>query len=111
MRSAIHIIPSRLRVLCKKWSLRDASHFLAAKLRLDVPKLESLVFEQMLQRAKEWSTWKQLDSVGPGMSASASLQKDVSCAVEWLCLLTDRTFDYYYDKWAAPPRGGTRWFP
>lgn len=81
---------------------------LAAHLGFDAQRLEGLIKDRLLVTAQSW-----MSDVGQRnrwiSSAYPFLQKEIYLAVEWLCVLTDKTLDYYFDLWRFRRMGNHSW--
>ncbi len=81
---------------------------LAAHLGFDAQRLEGLIKDRLLVTAQSWMSDVERRNQWIS-SAYPFLQKEIYLAVEWLCLLTNKTLDYYFHLWRYTRMGHHSW--
>jgi hypothetical protein len=87
------------------WSLEAGARALAVRRGVTVDGLATLVEDQLLVLANDWRGTNNNEPPAVGWRAWGQLQKDILCAIEWLCILTGRTGEEWFDRWSP----GRRW--
>lgn len=105
-REALHL-PTPQRE--KEQSLRrEGAKQLAAYLGINAEMLAQAIKEKFLVLAQDWIGENKRYCVWT-LRAYPSLQTDIFVAMEWLCILSDKKFDYYLDKWQYDTWGQREW--
>lgn len=81
---------------------------LANHLGINAEMLAHAIKEKLLVLAQDWIGENERYCVWT-LRAYPSLQKDIFFAMEWLCILSDKKFDYYLDKWQYDSWGQREW--
>lgn len=87
---------------------RDGAKQLANHLGVSAEMLAQAVKDKFLVLAQDWLRANERHCVWT-LRAYSSLQKDIFVAMEWLCILSDKKFDYYLDKWQYDSWGQREW--
>lgn len=87
---------------------REGAKQLAAYLGISADILAQTIKEKFLVLAQDWR-WENDRHCVWTIRAYPSLQTDIFFAMEWLCILSDKTFDYYLDKWQYDTLGQKEW--
>lgn len=88
--------------------LRRGALELAAYLGLSEEKLAATIKEKLLVLAQDWR-WKNDRHCSWTRKAYPYLQADIYMAVEWLCYLSGKTLDYYFEVWSYDTLGPRLW--
>ena len=93
----------------KEDSLRlNGAKQLANHLEINAEMLAQAIKEKLLVLAQEWR-WANERYCMWTLRAYPYLQSDIGIAMEWLCFLSDKSLDYYLDKWQYDTLGQRAW--